>query len=142
MTCQEYADLNQRAGGDITKLTRAERFAVARHYLTCPDCHEATDQASEERPLTPEEDARTAQLADEDRQAGDPEAVLGEIGDWCHTCGMPIGIGTCPGCLAVGSLEPDEAEPICGHCGKALEDFSDLGCEHCDQRHPGYGTTA
>ncbi len=32
--------------------------------------------------------------------------------------------------------------PCCSHCGKAFDDFSDLGCEYCDTRHPGYGVTA
>lgn len=27
---------------------------------------------------------------------------------------------------------------ICRTCGKALEDFSDLGCEVCDTRHAGF----
>lgn len=34
-------------------------------------------------------------------------------------------------------LEDDE--PCCQYCGKPFEDFSDLGCERCDRRHPDYG---
>ena len=34
----------------------------------------------------------------------------------------------------------DDSEPeTCPHCGKEYEDFSDLGCEYCDRRHPHYG---
>ena len=37
--------------------------------------------------------------------------------------------------------EADEEElATCPHCGKAYEEFGDLGCEYCDRRHPGYGT--
>jgi hypothetical protein len=28
----------------------------------------------------------------------------------------------------------DRPRDVCGHCGKELEDFSDLGCVHCDRR--------
>lgn len=42
-----------------------------------------------------------------------------------------------------GDDEPDdwyeEDEDCCHYCGKAYEDFSDLGCQYCDQRHPHYG---
>ena len=43
----------------------------------------------------------------------------------------------------LGEMEScEEGEPeCCPHCGKPLEDFSDLGCEYCDRRHPGFGTT-
>ncbi len=39
------------------------------------------------------------------------------------------------------SLESDrDYEPeVCPHCGKEYEDFSDLGCGHCDRRHPEWG---
>jgi rubrerythrin len=34
----------------------------------------------------------------------------------------------------------DDYEPeICPHCGKELEDFSELGCGQCDRRHPSWG---
>ena len=33
---------------------------------------------------------------------------------------------------------PDAEEPYCFHCGKVLEDFSDLGCGRCDARHPDF----
>lgn len=26
----------------------------------------------------------------------------------------------------------------CSHCGKDIEDFSVMGCEYCDRRHPGF----
>jgi len=35
--------------------------------------------------------------------------------------------------------DDERTEDICEHCGKALEDFSDLGCEYCDRRHPLFG---
>jgi hypothetical protein len=36
--------------------------------------------------------------------------------------------------------EPDdEAEECCSSCGKPYEDFSDMGCGRCDQRHPDWG---
>lgn len=36
--------------------------------------------------------------------------------------------------------QPDiDATEYCSHCGKDIEDFSDLGCEYCDRRHPYYG---
>jgi hypothetical protein len=45
------------------------------------------------------------------------------------------------------AFEPDQGpdpEPpprdYCPHCGKEFEDFSDMGCERCDRRHPGFGT--
>jgi hypothetical protein len=35
----------------------------------------------------------------------------------------------------------DDYEPeCCPFCGKEYEDFSDLGCGHCDRRHPDWGT--
>lgn len=37
-----------------------------------------------------------------------------------------------------GDYEAD----CCWHCGKEFEDFSDLGCEYCDSRHPGFGVAA
>lgn len=36
-------------------------------------------------------------------------------------------------------LYPGFPPQICEHCGKELEDFSDLGCEYCDVRHPHFG---
>jgi hypothetical protein len=38
------------------------------------------------------------------------------------------------------SLEDFEGEDFCSHCGKEFTDFSDLGCGHCDRRHPEFGT--
>ena len=36
----------------------------------------------------------------------------------------------------------DEAgEEYCSHCGKAFEDFSDLGCGFCDRRSPEWEIT-
>ena len=36
--------------------------------------------------------------------------------------------------------EEDDRDPdTCPHCGKEYEDFSDMGCEYCDTRHPFYG---
>lgn len=58
----------------------------------------------------------------------------------CPNCGeQPEGqyAGPCPEHL---HCDDDGPEPdTCPHCGKEYEDFSDLGCERCDQRHPGYG---
>lgn len=67
--------------------------------------------------------------------------------DFCLECGTFIGHGDCPGCVAVACLEAsiedladDELnEPVCGHCGKAFYDFSDLGCGYCDRRSPEFG---
>ena len=36
----------------------------------------------------------------------------------------------------------DEESPepeCCPNCGKEYEDFSDMGCEKCDHRHPDFG---
>jgi hypothetical protein len=35
--------------------------------------------------------------------------------------------------------QDDRVPATCKHCGKEYEDFSDLGCGHCDRRHPEYG---
>lgn len=32
----------------------------------------------------------------------------------------------------------EDGGEYCSHCGKDIYDFSDLGCEYCDQRHPGF----
>lgn len=34
----------------------------------------------------------------------------------------------------------DDGGEYCLHCGKNIYDWSDLGCEYCDRRHPGFGT--
>jgi hypothetical protein len=62
--------------------------------------------------------------------------------DFCNVCQCPAGSGSCPGCAAVASIIDDYCDTggFCDGCGKEFEDFSDLGCEKCDQRHPGYGT--
>jgi len=64
--------------------------------------------------------------------------------DWCKECDCPVGQGRCDGCCAVAvaceySGFPDEDIATCPHCGKEYEDFSDLGCGHCDARHPDFG---
>jgi hypothetical protein len=62
--------------------------------------------------------------------------------DWRDECHCPAGIGDCDGCNALASCladDPDHGPDRCRHCGKELEDFSDLGCELCDARHPGFG---
>ena len=33
-------------------------------------------------------------------------------------------------------MDDDRESETCSHCGKPYEDFSDLGCEYCDRRHP------
>jgi hypothetical protein len=33
----------------------------------------------------------------------------------------------------------DDGGEYCSHCGKDIYDWSDLGCEYCDRRHPAYG---
>jgi len=38
-----------------------------------------------------------------------------------------------------GCCDLENEEPCCEYCGKPFEDFSDLGCERCDRRHPDYG---
>lgn len=67
--------------------------------------------------------------------------------DWCAECKCPIGQGSCAGCCAVAATceydgFPDEDIQRCPECGKEYEDFSDLGCARCDQRHPGFETPA
>jgi len=34
--------------------------------------------------------------------------------------------------------EREDGKEFCPNCGKAYEDFSDLGCGRCDRRHPDY----
>lgn len=64
----------------------------------------------------------------------------------CAHCVMnPLGCRCKFGELGVAETEPyDPVEyyqpDTCPYCGKELEDFSDLGCEHCDRRHPYFGT--
>jgi hypothetical protein len=59
------------------------------------------------------------------------------VEDWCKECNCPIGQGNCGGCCAAACCDDGPpAEAFCPHCGKEYEDFSDLGCEHCDQRYP------
>src|SRR6266850_5193183 len=36
-------------------------------------------------------------------------------------------------------MQGDYEPATCKHCGKELEDFSDIGCGYCDQRHPEWG---
>lgn len=38
----------------------------------------------------------------------------------------------------IGVDEEDQRE-CCSFCGKPYEDFSDLGCGHCDRRSPEWG---
>ena len=46
----------------------------------------------------------------------------------------------CDECEWIAELAADIDTPVyCWHCGKDVEDFSDLGCEYCDRRHPDYG---
>lgn len=52
-------------------------------------------------------------------------------------------------CINCGLFYPDGCEPwmplddeeldCCPHCGKEYQDFSDMGCGHCDQRSPDWG---
>lgn len=47
----------------------------------------------------------------------------------------------CDACEWQGQTAADTQEPddsFCPYCGKDYEDFSDLGCEHCDRRVPGF----
>lgn len=42
----------------------------------------------------------------------------------------------------VAMAEDDEERPeseYCHHCGKAFDEWGDMGCEFCDRRHPGFG---
>lgn len=41
---------------------------------------------------------------------------------------------------ALGSVLEDDPSRYCPHCGKEYEDFSDMGCGHCDRRSPEWGT--
>lgn len=54
---------------------------------------------------------------------------------WQCACGYFIPFGEEPW---MPDPEPDPSD-FCPHCGKEYEDFSDLGCEYCDVRHPAYG---
>lgn len=49
----------------------------------------------------------------------------------------------CDSCerTALAAADVDTTE-YCHHCGKDIEDFSDLGCEYCDARHPYFGVLA
>jgi hypothetical protein len=60
------------------------------------------------------------------------EWVEGYYGHDCQICGGFIPYGNEP-----WAEQPDPE--ACHYCGKEFEDFSDLGCEHCDARHPHYG---
>jgi hypothetical protein len=51
----------------------------------------------------------------------------------CETCSVFIPYGSEPW------MPYEDDEPTCKHCGKPLYDFSDLGCEYCDRRHPDFG---
>lgn len=53
----------------------------------------------------------------------------------CETCGEFIPYG----CEPWVSDEEEPEEDFCKHCGKNIYDFSDLGCEYCDRRHPHFG---
>lgn len=35
--------------------------------------------------------------------------------------------------------EERPAEDYCPHCGKAFDEFGDLGCGYCDRRSPEWG---
>jgi protein-arginine kinase activator protein McsA len=37
-------------------------------------------------------------------------------------------------------IDEDMELETCPHCGKAFEDFSEIGCGHCDRRSPEWGT--
>jgi hypothetical protein len=59
--------------------------------------------------------------------------------DWVDDNYQGYSCSKCGAFLPYG-LEPwmppdDEPEMCCEHCGKLLEDFSDLGCEYCDVRY-------
>jgi hypothetical protein len=41
--------------------------------------------------------------------------------------------------LDAADFEGADTEMICDHCGHDMHDFSDLGCEYCDARHPYVG---
>ncbi len=56
MTCAQFREL--AVVGDLADVTRAERWAVRRHYQQCAACRDDLDQAAEEEearygPLTP-----------------------------------------------------------------------------------------
>ena len=36
-------------------------------------------------------------------------------------------------------MSVDPSEDRCDHCGKPFDEFGDLGCGHCDRRHPEFG---
>lgn len=46
----------------------------------------------------------------------------------------------CDACEWEAETDADiDTTEYCSHCGKDVEDWSDLGCEYCDRRHPLYG---
>lgn len=51
---------------------------------------------------------------------------------WNHLCNECFDV---LGCSYV--FEPGFPPQVCEHCGKDIEDFSDLGCEFCDSRYLG-----
>jgi hypothetical protein len=68
-------------------------------------------------------------------------------GDWSGDITDPLNPYYCDACewqaetAVAASLGDDynDGGEYCSHCGKDIYDFSDLGCEYCDRRHPNYG---
>lgn len=63
---------------------------------------------------------------------------------WMESADGELTVGVepyyCDACERVASAAADiDTTEYCPHCGKALEDFSDLGCGHCDRRSPEWG---
>lgn len=40
---------------------------------------------------------------------------------------------------SLAEVEGDLVAECCHFCGKPLDEFGDLGCAHCDRRHPEFG---
>lgn len=60
---------------------------------------------------------------------------------WCRSDAYPNS-EWCQFHEVVNPFDDGKPPQTCGHCGKGLEDFSDLGCSYCDRRHPNFGVYA
>lgn len=58
---------------------------------------------------------------------------------WMEYCSRECCDAELECCEAYSAAVGQQEEPRCEHCGKAFEDCSDLGCGHCDARHPEFG---
>lgn len=67
-----------------------------------------------------------------------PDELVGMHADGEVTTDEPY---YCDACERIAETAADvDTTERCRHCGKDLQDFSDLGCEWCDRRHPDFGS--